>query len=136
MLHFYQQLVSMPSDSARSSPCYFFMSYGHGTSKVAVQDLEGFWKAQKQVILDIWTVLHGEERKAVRMALWIALIDQAMGSTAVVNYAPQVPLPLTSLFPHYLRRTLHCSDTGRIDGEVQQSYVPQLRLPITFSFSM
>lgn len=25
----------------------------------------------------------------MRLALWIALIDQAMGSTAIVNYAPQ-----------------------------------------------
>ncbi|CAL5219691.1 g1578 [Coccomyxa viridis] len=53
-------------------------------------DLGGFWKAQKQIILDIWVALHGNERRAVRMALWIALIDQAMGSTAVVNYAPQL----------------------------------------------
>ena len=88
----------------------------HGTSKVAVQDLEGFWKAQKQVILDIWTALHGEERRAVRMALWIALIDQAMGSTAVVNYAPQVPLPLTLLFPRHLCGTLYCSDIGLMES--------------------
>ena len=57
------------------------------------QDLGGFWKAQKQIVSDIWVVLHGDERRAVRMALWIALIDQAMGSTAVVNYAPQVVKP-------------------------------------------
>ena len=54
-----------------------------------LQDLGGFWRAQKQVIADIWVVLHGKEQKAVRLALWIALIDQAMGSTAIVNYAPQ-----------------------------------------------
>ena len=65
----------------------------------ASQDLHGFWKAQKQIMLDIWTVLHGDERRAVRMALWIALIDQAMGSTAVVNYAPQVLPPLRPAQP-------------------------------------
>ena len=54
-----------------------------------LQDLDGFWRTQKQVIADIWIVLHGEEQRAVRLALWIALIDQAMGSTAIVNYAPQ-----------------------------------------------
>ncbi len=55
-----------------------------------MQDLEGFWKAQKQVVVDIFTVLHEEERRAVRMALWIALIDQGMGSTAVLNYSVEL----------------------------------------------
>ena len=36
------------------------------------------------------------------MALWIALIDQAMGSTAVVNYAPQVWNCRISLAPQFM----------------------------------
>lgn len=54
------------------------------------QDLQGFWRAQKQVVVDVWTVLHEEEQRAVRMALWIALIDQGMGSTAVLNYSVEL----------------------------------------------
>ena len=90
LCHLYKQLVSQPSDSKLA----FDSGMPHSMTKPvhASQDLRGFWKAQKQIVLDIWAVLHGDERRAVRMALWIALIDQAMGSTAVVNYAPQVPL--------------------------------------------
>jgi hypothetical protein len=57
-----------------------------------MQDLQGFCRTLKQVVLDVWTVLHGPERRAVRLALVIAFIDQGMASTAVVNYAPQVAL--------------------------------------------
>ena len=48
----------------------------------------GFWITQKGVILDTWRILWGPESRAVRLALWIAVIDQAMASTAIVNYAP------------------------------------------------
>jgi len=41
------------------------------------------------VLVDVWHVLRGPERRAVRLALVIAFIDQAMASTAVVNYAPE-----------------------------------------------
>ncbi len=40
----------------------------------------------------MWGVLQGPERRAVRLALIIAFIDQAMASTAVLNYAPEVRL--------------------------------------------
>ena len=53
------------------------------------QDLGGLWRAQREVLADVWTVLRGPERAAVRLALAIAFIDQAMASTAIVNYAPQ-----------------------------------------------
>lgn len=39
----------------------------------------------------MWAVLCGPERRAVRLALVIAFLDQGMASTAIVNYAPQVP---------------------------------------------
>lgn len=41
------------------------------------------------MLVDVWHVLRGPERRAVRLALVIAFIDQAMASTAVVNYAPE-----------------------------------------------
>jgi len=49
----------------------------------------GFWHTQAAVLVDVCHVLRGPERRAVRLALVIAFIDQAMASTAVVNYAPE-----------------------------------------------
>lgn len=48
----------------------------------------GYWAVQLGVIADMWRVVRGPESRAVRLALWIAVIDQAMASTAIVNYAP------------------------------------------------
>ncbi len=56
----------------------------------AAQDLAGYWRTQKEVVMDVWAVLRGPERRAVRLALVIAFLDQGMASTAIVNYAPQV----------------------------------------------
>lgn len=42
------------------------------------------------MLLDIYVVLTGPERRAVRMALWLAFFDQGCASTAIINYAPQV----------------------------------------------
>ena len=42
------------------------------------------------MLLDIYVVLKGPERRAVRMALWLAFFDQGCASTAIINYAPQV----------------------------------------------
>ncbi|EIE20926.1 MFS general substrate transporter [Coccomyxa subellipsoidea C-169] len=53
-------------------------------------DLAGYWRTQKEVVMDVWAVLRGPERRAVRLALVIAFLDQGMASTAIVNYAPQV----------------------------------------------
>lgn len=55
-----------------------------------VQAVPGFWHTQWAVLAAVWQVLQGPERRAVRLALVIAFIDQAMASTAVVNYAPEV----------------------------------------------
>ena len=60
---------------------------------VGAQDLAGLWRAQREVLADVATVLRGPERAAVRLALTIAFLDQAMASTAIVNYAPQVRPP-------------------------------------------
>ena len=38
----------------------------------------------------MWRILWGPEARAVRLALWIAVIDQAMASTAIINYAPNL----------------------------------------------
>ena len=56
----------------------------------ALQAVPGFWHTQWAVLAAVWHVLQGPERRAVRLALVIAFIDQAMASTAVVNYAPEV----------------------------------------------
>ncbi|KAK9803469.1 hypothetical protein WJX73_005311 [Symbiochloris irregularis] len=50
----------------------------------------GFWSVQWGVMVDMWHILWGPEARAVRLALWIAVIDQAMASTAIINYAPDL----------------------------------------------
>ena len=47
----------------------------------------GFWNTLWVMLLDIYVVLTGPERRAVRMALWLAFFDQGCAS---INYAPQV----------------------------------------------
>ncbi|KAL3163007.1 hypothetical protein ABBQ32_009439 [Trebouxia sp. C0010 RCD-2024] len=50
----------------------------------------GYWNTLWVMLLDIYVVLTGPERRAVRMALWLAFFDQGCASTAIINYAPQV----------------------------------------------
>ncbi len=50
----------------------------------------GYWSTLWVMLLDIYVVLTGPERRAVRMALWLAFFDQGCASTAIINYAPQV----------------------------------------------
>lgn len=50
----------------------------------------GYWSTLWVMLLDIYVVLTGPERRAVRMALWLAAFDQGCASTAIINYAPQV----------------------------------------------
>lgn len=40
--------------------------------------------------LDMWAVLTGPEQRAVRLMLWLAFFNQAVGSTAIINYGPTV----------------------------------------------
>lgn len=42
------------------------------------------------MLQDIYVVLIGPERRAVRIALWLAFFDQGCASTAIINYAPEV----------------------------------------------
>ena len=63
------------------------------------------------VVLDVWAVLQGPVRRAVRLALVIAFLDQGMASTAIVNYAPQVPPPIRPqqcLYTSHSRAPLWC----------------------------
>lgn len=48
----------------------------------------GYWTTQLTVLLDMWRILWGPEARAVRLALWIAVFNQIMASTAIINYAP------------------------------------------------
>lgn len=50
----------------------------------------GFWHTLWAMLLDIYVVLTGPERRAVRIALWLAFFDQGCASTAIINYAPEV----------------------------------------------
>lgn len=50
----------------------------------------GYWNTLWVMLLDIYVVLTGPERRAVRIALWLAFFDQGCASTAIINYAPQV----------------------------------------------
>ena len=42
------------------------------------------------MLMDIYVVLTGPERRAVKIALWLAFFDQGCASTAIINYAPEV----------------------------------------------
>ena len=53
-------------------------------------DQLGYWNTLWVMLLDIYVVLTGPERRAVRMALWLAFFDQGCASTAIINYAPEV----------------------------------------------
>ena len=50
----------------------------------------GYWSTLWVMLLDIYVVLTGPEKRAVRMALWLAFFDQGCASTAIINYAPEV----------------------------------------------
>lgn len=76
-----------------------------------VQDLVGYWRTQKEVVADVWAVVNGPERRAVRLALMIAFLDQGMASTAIVNYAPQARPHMHVFTPHNISRCLiYCVD--------------------------
>ncbi|KAK9909503.1 hypothetical protein WJX75_003257 [Coccomyxa subellipsoidea] len=81
-----------PASRSRSGPLHKALaSAGEALRHLAdALDLAGYWRTQKEVVLDVWAVLQGPERRAVRLALVIAFLDQGMASTAIVNYAPQV----------------------------------------------
>lgn len=49
---------------------------------------KGFWATLGTMFLDIKIVATGPERRAFRMALWLAFFNQAFASTAIINYAP------------------------------------------------
>ena len=51
---------------------------------------EGFWRVAWDMLRDVWAVMVGEERQAVHIMLWLAIFNQAMASTAIINYAPQL----------------------------------------------
>jgi len=56
----------------------------------------GFWNTLWVMLLDIYVVLTGPEKRAVRMALWLAFFDQGCASTAIKVY-PKLQLLLSSL---------------------------------------
>ena len=48
----------------------------------------GFWQVQLQVLKDVYLVMHGPDRRAVQLALALAVINQGMASNSIINYAP------------------------------------------------
>lgn len=42
------------------------------------------------MLADIKAVAQGEEQKAFSIALWLAFFNQAMASSAIINYAPKL----------------------------------------------
>jgi hypothetical protein len=42
------------------------------------------------MLLDIWLISVGPERRAMRIALALAFFNQAIASSAIVNYAPRL----------------------------------------------
>ena len=80
-----------------------------------VQAVPGFWHTQWAVLAAVWQVLQGPERRAVRLALVIAFIDQAMASTAVVNYAPEVCIACNAAALNLgMDRTCHGTGQGGV----------------------
>ena len=64
---------------------------GGMSQHVALQNEQlGYWNTLWVMLLDIYVVLTGPEKRAVRMALWLAFFDQGCASTAIINYAPEV----------------------------------------------
>lgn len=50
----------------------------------------GFWQVQLGVLRDVYHVTQGPDRRAVHLALCIAVINQGMASNSIMNYAPQL----------------------------------------------
>ena len=42
------------------------------------------------MLSDIKSVAQGEEKAAFSIALWLAFFNQAMASSAIINYAPRL----------------------------------------------
>ena len=57
---------------------------------VCLQMHTGFWRVLWEMLSDIKAVARGEERAAFSIALWLAFFNQAMASSAIINYAPQL----------------------------------------------
>jgi hypothetical protein len=56
----------------------------------SVQAEGGFWRVLWDMMTDVKAVGRGDEREAFRTALWLAFFNQAMASSAIVNYAPRL----------------------------------------------
>lgn len=76
---------------SNSNPCCYVSHIMHTQDDGGVQgEQKGFWHTLWAMLLDIYVVLTGPERRAVRIALWLAFFDQGCASTAIINYAPEV----------------------------------------------
>ena len=42
------------------------------------------------MLLDVKSVARGAEKEALSTALWLAFFNQAMASSAIINYAPKL----------------------------------------------
>lgn len=58
------------------------------TARQTVAGQRGFWSTLGDMLLDIYIVARGPERRALRTACWLAFFNQAVASTAIINYAP------------------------------------------------
>lgn len=61
-----------------------------GVSAVVLQDGDSFLRVFGNMMLDIKAVATGPETQAFQIALWLAFFNQAMASSAIINYAPQL----------------------------------------------
>ena len=62
----------------------------HGSwSRINVVQTEtSFWRVFWGMVWDIRAVATGPEKEALNIALWLAFFNQAMASSAIINYAP------------------------------------------------
>lgn len=49
-----------------------------------------FWRVFWDMMVDIKAVATGPEAPALQVALWLAFFNQAMASSTIINYAPQM----------------------------------------------
>ena len=53
-----------------------------------MQTEASFWRVLWEMVWDIRAVAMGPEKEALNIALWLAFFNQAMASSAIINYAP------------------------------------------------
>ena len=60
------------------------------TETSCMQGETSFWRVLWDMLVDVKAVAQGEESRAFAIALCLAFFNQAMASSAIINYAPKL----------------------------------------------